>query len=423
MSQSPTSSSGRGTLAYALASALANVLGYVVSILLVRRLPPAEFGAIGALLSLGIIGTIPASAVQLGVAKATSRSDTEGRPSRNSVARGGLLIGGALAGGFALVAVPVSDYLHLGRPIAVAVLGLTLIPMMATAALQGAQLGEHRLGGLAASTTSSATARVVAVVVALSVWPTTVGILTVMALGAWVPAVLTLLLTPPGGRQRVGLRSLFSATSHGTAMLTAYFLTTNLDIPMARHHLSGGASGAYVLGSLFTKICLWGPQFISVVAFTRMHHAAHGRRATIVACALTAALGLAAVGLSVPFGRAVLKAFTGHSRDPQLVHLAPWFGTLGVLWAVLHTVVLHEIANRRAREFWWLWVMALAMAGWISTLPIPTTIGHVLGTVLWVSAAAVGVALVRLATERSRGVGDAVGPSTEELLADGNQNL
>ena len=80
----------RSTAAFGIASVLANVLGYLTSIVLARGLSSDEFGAVGALLALGIIGTIPYTAVQLAVSRRAGDALASGGLSRSSVAAAGL---------------------------------------------------------------------------------------------------------------------------------------------------------------------------------------------------------------------------------------------------------------------------------------------------------------------------------------------
>ena len=94
-----------------------------------------------------------------------------------------------------------------------------------------------------------------------------------MVLGAGAAAAVALALAPGGGTASVPLATATQALSRGAVVLTAYFLLTNVDVPIARHHLTGPDSGTYALASIFAKVCLWGPQFLAVVAFPRMHRA------------------------------------------------------------------------------------------------------------------------------------------------------
>ncbi len=417
----------RAAIGYGLASATANAMGYVVTVLLVRALSPEEFGAIGALFAVGIIGTIPATAIQLSMAKQAVLAHQQGTAIPGSVAaRHGLVVGLGLAVCFGVAALPLSHYLHLDRPELVLVVGITLVPMLVSSSLQGVMLGTRRFNALSASTLAIGATRVAAVPVGLAAGAGVMGVLVAIAAAASLSALVTLWLTASRGAGSVSLRSLVTGASHGTVTLTAYFLVTNVDIPVARHTLDPADSGAYVLGSLFTKICLWGPQFVSVVAFPRMGDGQLGRRATLRACGITAGLGGLGAVLLVPLGGPVLALVSGDA-PAGLARLAPWFGVLGALWAVLHTVVLHEVATLSARQTWWLWLTVVSMVAALSAVPRPATVGSIVATALAVSVLAVGVGLARVAlmrtSESSDDLGNPVGPTTEELLAEGNQKF
>ena len=60
------------------ATLAANVLGYVLVLALSRLLPPADYGAVGALLNLAVIGLVPALAVQLVAARRTAARAARG---------------------------------------------------------------------------------------------------------------------------------------------------------------------------------------------------------------------------------------------------------------------------------------------------------------------------------------------------------
>lgn len=419
--------SATGTLAFGVASALANVFGYLVTVLLVRGLAPAEFGAIGALFALGIVGTMPSTALQLALAQRTAKALEAGEPpvTRQTAVKQGLVLGAAMTAAFAVLSVPLAHYLHLDSALLVVVVGVTLVPMLVTAGLQGLMLGCRRFWPLSASTFVSGVTRLVAIPVGLSLGDVSAVLCSVVG-AATVTAVVTFLMTQGGPGQRLTLRPLLQRTSQGTVTLTAYFLLTNLDIPVARHVLDSGDSGTYVLGSMFAKICLWGPQFLSVVAFPSMHDAQHGRRATLRVSALTFAVGGLASLTLLPLGGRILSAVSGDAHDPRLDGLAAWFGLLGSVWAVLHALVLHEVATRRARDSWWLWLGAAALGFGVSLLPVSFTVDRVLVAAILVSSLVVLVGLWRVLRDppRDSGVlGDPVTATAEELLTDRHQNF
>lgn len=418
-----TLSRARSTALFGAASVLANAMGYVVTVLLVRGLSPDEFGAMGALLALGIIGTIPYTAVQLSVSRQASDARTRG--ARLSLPRAlafGLAVGTALLAGFVVAAVPLAAYLHLESAWHVVVVGLILVPMLVGAAGNGLLLGEERITRLAVTAAASASARVVAVAAALAVGGGVGSTLVAMVLGAVAATAVVVLLAPRGGTEVVPVRSVVGAMSTGAVVLTAYFLLTNVDVPIARHHLTRDDSGVYALAAVFTKICLWGPQFLAVVAFPRMHRS-RGRSTSLGVAGLTALSGVAVAVALVPLGGTVVRVVAGRPVE-EAAALAPWFALLGTAWAVVNVAVLHEIATRPRGRGLWVWAVAAAVGVALTVQPTPAEVSSIVGWTLAVSLVGAVVAVVRLArADRGSVLGDTVRPGAVEPLAQAHEEL
>lgn len=416
----------RAALSFGAASAVANALGYLLTVVLARGLDPDSFGAMGALLSLGILGTIPATAVQLSIARQASDALTRGtRLATRSALWFGTRVGGGLALVFVAGAVPAASYLHLRSALSVVLVGLILVPMVVTAGISGLLLGEERLGALAVVTMASAAARVGSAALAVALGAGVSGILLGMCVGAGAAAVAATALSGRGGPDRLRIRGTTALASRSTVLLTAFFLLTNLDVPIARHHLGGPESGSYVLASLFAKVCLWGPQFLAVVAYPRMHRVG-GRTTTWGVMGLTATIGAVVAVSAVPLGDTMVT-LVAHRSDPVAAQAAPWFALLGTTWAVLNVLVLNEIARQRsARSSWWLWsaVGVLVVALSAGSTP-PDTVRGVVSVTLAVAVAAVAVGGVRLAASGPSGSGfrHTVRAPTEEDLAQGDEDL
>jgi O-antigen/teichoic acid export membrane protein len=419
----PASSRVGSTALFGVASVVANAMGYVLSVLLARGLSPDEFGAMGALLALGIIGTIPYTAVQLSVSRRATDALLRGeRVSRGRALMLGLVVGLALCVGFVVVAVPLAAYLHLDTAWHVVVVGLILVPMLVGAAGNGVLLGEERITRLSVAAVTSALARVVAVGVALVGGGGVGWALVAMVVGATAATAVVVALVPGGGTAGIPLRAATRTLSSGAVVLTAYFLLTNVDVPIARHHLTGPDSGTYALSSIFTKICLWGPQFLAVVAFPRMHRS-EGRSTSLGVAALTVVFGLGVSAALVPLGAPVVQLVAGRPVD-EAASLAPFFGLLGTAWAVINVAVLHDIATRPRGRGGWVWAVTGAMVLALVLQPTPATVSSIVAWALGVSAVGAGVAIVRLVLDDRRSVlGYTVRPGAVEPLAQAHEEL
>jgi hypothetical protein len=229
------------------------------------------------------------------------------------------------------------------------------------------------------------------------------------------------LLAPGRGHERLPLLTGAHAMTRGAVVLTAYFLLTNLDVPIARHHLTGADSGTYALASLFAKVCLWGPQFLAVAAFPRMHRAG-GRSTALWVLGLTAGFGVGIAAVLVPAAPAVVELVAGRPVS-EAASLAPLFALLGTSWAVVNVVVLHDIATRPRRLGGWVWLTTAALVAALTMQPTPTSVGAIVTWALAVSAAGALVGVVRLVRDEHRSVGHPVGPPPVDRTGEAAQSL
>src|SRR4029079_19834614 len=75
MAQRGGTSLARAGVLRGVASVLSNALGYGLTVLLTRSFGPAEYGALGALLGVGLIGGIPAGALTYVLARRTAAAE------------------------------------------------------------------------------------------------------------------------------------------------------------------------------------------------------------------------------------------------------------------------------------------------------------------------------------------------------------
>ena len=234
-------------LGFGVASVVANAMGYVLSVLLARRLSPDDFGAMGALLALGILGTIPSTAIQLSVvAPSERRPDPRGRVSRSSAlrARPGRrrAVRGLRRRRGAVGVLPASR--------------LRVARRRRRADPRADARGAPPATGCCSARSASRDCRSppsrcerrrgVAPAVALALGGGVTAVLVAMVLGAGAAAAVA---APPvrrgGGTAADSAGHGHAGMSRGAVVLTAYFLLTNVDVPIARHHLTGPDSGTY----------------------------------------------------------------------------------------------------------------------------------------------------------------------------------
>jgi O-antigen/teichoic acid export membrane protein len=383
---------GRAGLSLAVATVLSNLLGYAFAVVLSRALGPGDYGALAALLALGLIGSVPAIALQLLVAREVASSSSEAA----AWVRTSLALGAGLLLALCVLSPVASAYLDLGSALPVIWIGVALLPTTVAGALQGLLLGRRRYGGLAASylllgglrfaggCVAAAVDGSVSVALAAAAVGTLVACLLIARITAAAEPLTGILRRPatgsPGLRQQV--RALTAAASATAAIL----VLTNLDVVLARHFLSPSDSGQYGVGALFAKAAFWAPHFLAVLVFPVLAGRGDRRRSFLVTTALTLAIGgvvvLGAVFLAGPVVEPTVGSAYAAGAD-----LAPMFAVLGVLAAVLQLLLFAGLARRTRRAEAFVW------AGIGTELVLVTVWFHDSGRAIVVTAAMVSAAL------------------------------
>jgi O-antigen/teichoic acid export membrane protein len=178
--------------------------------------------------------------------------------------------------------------------------------------------------------------------------------------------------------------ALRGALAAGTAIL-GLLLLTNLDVLLARHHLSPRDAGLYAAGAVMAKIAFWAPQFVITVVFPRLvapegRARLLGRAAAVVTSGgalLVAGAALAPrLAVLLPFGREYL----------EVGPLLPAFAALGTALALVELLLFAGIASGERRFGRLLLAAALAEAALIQ-LALHRSIGQILGVALGTAAA------------------------------------
>src|SRR6266511_1108082 len=310
----------RAGLMVAPAMAVANGLNYAFNLVMLRLLEPAAYGALGALLAVILIGTVPGLALQAVVARHTALRAGDRRAvaelwSRTLVAVSWVSLGLGLALAAALL-------LNAGARLAV---GVGLV-----AAGHGVD------GALAASVAGS----VLAMLLPLT-------LLRPMLAGRGVPSG-----APPGGpavpsgapRPAPATAALGREVGAAALAFLGLLLLTNVDLLLARHYLAAEPSGLYAAGAVVAKIAYWAPQFVATIVFPRLATEAAARRRLLArAAAAITALGVALmVVVAAAPELAVTLPFGAAYRDvgPDL----PLFAALGTALALVQLLLFSGIA-------------------------------------------------------------------------------
>jgi O-antigen/teichoic acid export membrane protein len=364
MAQRGGTSLARAGVLLGVASVLSNALGYGLTVLLTRSFGPAEYGALGALLGVGLIGGIPAGALTYVLARRTAAAELPTGANERAGLRLSITVG-AVVGGLVIVLSPVADaFFHLGSPWPALWLGVMLLPYSVQGALLGGLLGHERYAAFAAGQLLTALARFAAGVVTALLALSVAGAMAALAVGTFAAAAGLWWMCGPASWSVPGRsRDLLADLARACSAIAGVIVLSNVDLLLARHFLSREESGAYALAALFGKACLWGAQFVPALVFPRLARDGSGRGLLLRSAAAAAGVGAAGILAAAVAAGPVVRVIAGD--DPgyaEAVNLAVPFAILGTLWALVQLALLAAVAAGDPRPGRLLWVVVAVEA-------------------------------------------------------------
>jgi len=391
MAQRGGTSLARAGVLLGVASVLSNALGYGLTVLLTRSFGPAEYGALGALLGVGLIGGIPAGALTYVLARRTAAAELPAGANERAGLRLSITVG-AVVGGLVIVLAPVADaFFHLGSPWPAFWLGVMLLPYSVQGALLGGLLGHERYTAFAAGQLLTALARFAAGVVTALLALSVAGAMAALAVGTFAAAAGLWWMCGPASWSVPGRsRDLLADLARACSAIAGVIVLSNVDLLLARHFLSREESGAYALAALFGKACLWGAQFVPALVFPRLARDGSGRGLLLRSAAAAAGVGAAGILVASVAAGPVVRVIAGD--DPgyaEAVNLAVPFAILGTLWALVQLALLAAVAAGDPRPGRLLWVVVAVEALVIAVGPHDSPAG-----ILAVSLVCTGVLAV-----------------------------
>lgn len=310
----------------AAASMLANVVSFALTIVLARLLTTAEFGAAGALLAVAVVGAVPATAVQVVVARHVANARRTGTRDPELGARRVWLFAAAVGGVACAAAVPLSALLHLDSAAPALWTAASLVPVTVVAAVQGVFQGQQRFGGLACLLVAVSVARTAGGAVGAAGGIT--GVFAGITLATGVVAVAAASarrarsVAGPAELPVTAWRAMVAELVNAGIGIGALLALTNVDVILARHFLSPRDAGLYTAGSVAAKVAFWLPQAVATVAFPHLTRP-DGRMRTL----LGAAAVMGGLGLVTTIGSAVLgPPVLGHVLGPEYLAIGPSLG-------------------------------------------------------------------------------------------------
>jgi O-antigen/teichoic acid export membrane protein len=395
----------RAFLVVAPAMAAANALNYAFNLVMSRLLGPADYGALGALLALVLVGTVPGVALQAVVARHTTLAgEAVGRLwSRVLVAV--VAVGGAL-GLLTIAASPaLRAFLHLQSLGPCLWLAAALLPLPLLSAVQGMLQGREWFGALAAVLLVAAAGRLAAGVGLVEGGLGVAGAMAATAIGSAVAVLVAVPRLraqagwerhrrPPGPGPGAGWRwpgrgspaaAFGGEVAAAAAGVLGLLLLANVDVLLARHFLAAEASGLYAAGAVLTKIAFWAPQFVVTLVFPRLVTARDRRRLLGRSAAVVAAVGAPlVVAAALAPGLAARLSFGEAYLDvgPTL----PLFAALGTGLALVQLVLFTGMATAD-RGMYRLLLAAVAAEAALVALFLHGSVAEIVGAALAVVAA------------------------------------
>lgn len=386
------------------ATLLANVLGYAFNVVVSRALGPDEYGALGALLGLVLIGAVPALALQAVVARRTAAAPADALPGLVAgLLQAGLLVAAGTTAVLAAAALPVTGYLRLDGPAAALWLAVSLAPLVAVSATQGVLQGRERFGPLAVLFVVAAGLRLVGGAVAVAAGGAETAVLAGTAVGSAGAALAGLALVRrvvlPGAS--AGAPGLARELVRAGGGLLALVTVANVDVLLARHHLPAREAGLYAAGAVFAKGAFWAPQVVVVLALPRLG-GAQGPRVLRASLLAVTGCGVVLVAATALLAGPLVDVVFG-DRYAALADTAWAFTALGAALAVAQLLVFSGIATQSVRLAVLVALAAAAEAALI-TGALHDSVGEVVGTALGSALVlvAAGAVVTRAAPPRGR---------------------
>jgi hypothetical protein len=381
-----------------------NALAYAFTVLAARSLAPAAYGELAALLSVLLLGTVPASGVQTAAALVLGGGRGDRTLAISRLHATSLAVGIGMATLGLLAAVPVTALLHLHDASTALWLAALLVPHTLIAGYQGVLQGTGRYAPLALVTAVFGTVKLVGGTAGLLLGGTPTAALAGMTAGAalgaaagWVGCGRPVLAT--------GLRGPVTAALSASAALLGFVALLNLDVLLARHHLPAAASGEYAVAAIFAKVAFWLPQGVGVVLLPRLADPAHRRRLMPSALGLVGGIGALLTLATAALGKVALPLVGGSAYGASLGSATWMFTALGTLMALAQLLLYSGLAAAERSAGITVWLAAAAECVVVTVLAATDrlTVVSLAVTALATGAALVATGLLRVRSGRTAG--------------------
>jgi O-antigen/teichoic acid export membrane protein len=322
---------GGGGLVFLIASATVGLSNFVFHIVISRLLGPDQYGALGALLTVVLVISVPLVAVQTAVTRAVAPKAQEPIALRQMVTRATVagLVGMVVLAGLSPI---FAGFLHLGSTAPVLMLAAWLPPAVVVAVLQGVLVGRLRFTPLAvAMLVGTGAARLLFGVVLVEAGLGVTGAMLAGTLAAI--ATLGIVAWPLHREFRSPRRSSerLLALGDGVSVLLAlggFWVLVGIDTFLVRHFLAPHQAGLYAAAATGSRIALFAPAAFVTLVFPRFA-ATHGRgpearRLLVLSMGVVVAIGFVVAGVIVALPGPLVHVLFGNGFRGSA-------GTIGIL--------------------------------------------------------------------------------------------
>ena len=398
---SSSSLAGGGGLVLFVTLTVVNGSNFLFHAAISRRLEPAAYGGLSALLGILLVLTVPVSALQLAITrKVAARRELGVDESRVVV---GPLLADAVVWGVVLsaalvVAAPVvRSFLHLPTLSSAVMLGVYVLAAAIALVPRAVLLGQHRFRLVAGGLLAGALVRLALGVVLVDRGASIDGAMAATVLGEVVTAFVllpTLRAVVRGPDEVIPVRVRWREATGAVLAFTGFWVLTAIDTLLARHYFARAESGLYAAAATGARTAMFFSAAVSLVAFPRFAQGADGARsrgALVQALAAVSVLGFAAAAVTLTVPDLVVGVLFGTAYDGSsavIGMLALSSAALGIV----NVLMYYLLANDRARAASWVWagVAAAVTAAAVGDLSSPS-----LAAVMLVSVTAVTVLMLR----------------------------
>jgi O-antigen/teichoic acid export membrane protein len=277
-------------------------------------------------------------------------------------------------------------------------LAITLPALIISGAAMGAVQGLHSFGRLGAITVIAAAGRVAGGILAMAVSDTSTAAMIGMAIGSWLAALASVAATKGPGWQtlttRLGTGSRTGREiAHASVTMLALATIMTVDVLLAKRYLPATEAGLYGAGAVVTKVAIWLPYAVTMIALPRLAVGERRRDTLRISIAVLTALGILEIAGILLLGRIIFPLAVG----PEYSAIIPWlwlFTAEGAIFAILQLVIMSRVAatDRRVPALLWtgLILEVATVALWHTSIGTILTIATTAGLTITLAGLAIG---------------------------------